>query len=514
MTLETFVHTAQWVFLAYFVGINLGYLLQNVIAAWGIRQYLQTAEQYEAENVFSALDVPISVIVPAYNESASIITSVKAMLQLEYPQFELVVVNDGSTDDTLDKLIDGFAMQPFPEAYRARVKSQPVRKVYRSTRAGNLRVIDKENGGSKADAINAGINACRYPLVCVVDADSVLQPDALRRVVRPFLEDPRTVAVGGTVRIANGCTVRQGFLEKVGLPTQFLPLVQVVEYLRAFLFGRMGWSPINGLLIISGAFGVFHKETLIEVGGYNPDAVGEDMELILRLHRVLKAKRRPYRISYVPDPVCWTDAPESLHDLKGQRVRWQHGLGQSFALNRSLLMNPRGGTVSWFAIPFYVVFELLGPIIEVAGFAFIVLCAINGWLAFPEAMIFLALAISLGVLLSTSAIMLEELSFHMYPKLSQVGILYFIAIVENFGFRQLTALWRLQGLVRWLAGREHKWQTITRSASLSDDEPGTETEPADPARTTTFEDYGQPAMNEELVTMEADEDVEDSRRLG
>ncbi|MDH3442119.1 MAG: glycosyltransferase family 2 protein, partial [Gammaproteobacteria bacterium] len=304
MTLEDFVLGGQWVFLAYFVGINLGYLTQNVIAAIGIRKYLQTSEQYEAENIFSALDIPISVVVPAHNESASIITSVKALLQLEYPQYELVVVNDGSSDDTLQKLIDGFGMREFPEAYRDRVVSAPVRGIYRSTKIRNLRVVDKENGGSKADASNAGINACRYPLVCVVDADSVLQPDSLRRVVRPFLEDPTTVAVGGTVRIANGCTVRQGFMEKVGLPRNFLALVQVVEYLRAFLFGRMGWSPINGLLIISGAFGLFHKETLMEAGGFNPDAVGEDMELVLRLHGLMKAKKRPYRITFVPDPVC------------------------------------------------------------------------------------------------------------------------------------------------------------------------------------------------------------------
>jgi cellulose synthase/poly-beta-1,6-N-acetylglucosamine synthase-like glycosyltransferase len=469
MTTRDLVLSGQWIFLAYFVGINLGYLLQNVIAAHGIRKYLQTAEQYEAENVFSALDVPISLVVPAYNESASIITSVKAMLQLEYPQYELIVVNDGSTDDTLEKLIDEFGLQPFPEAYRARVECKPVSGIYRSTRISNLRVVDKENGGSKADASNAGINACRYPLVCVVDADSVLQPDSLRRVVRPFLEDSTTVAVGGTVRIANGCTVRQGFLEKVGLPGNFLALVQVVEYLRAFLFGRMGWSPINGLLIISGAFGLFHKETLVEAGGYNPKAVGEDMELVLRLHRLMKAKGKPYRITFVPDPVCWTDAPENLRDLKSQRVRWQNGLGQALFLNKSLITNPRGGAVSWIAIPFYMIFELFGPLIEVAGFVFIITCAVMGWLSLPEAAIFLGLAVGLGVLLSTSAIMLEELSFHMYPKFRQLALLYFIAIVENFGFRQLTAVWRFQGLIRWFRGREHKWETLTRSASLADE---------------------------------------------
>ena len=468
MTTEQIVTGGQWIFLAYFVGINVGYLMQNVIASYGIRKYLQTADQYEAEAVFSALDIPISVVVPAYNESASIITSVRAMLQLEYPDFELVIVNDGSTDDTLDRLVDAFGMRPFPEAYRARVECAHVNRIYRSMRHSNLRVVDKENGGSKADAANAGINACRYPLICVVDADSVLQPDALRRVVRPFLEDPATVAVGGTVRIANGCKVRQGFLEKVGLPTNFLALVQVVEYLRAFLFGRMGWSPINALLIISGAFGVFHKESLIEVGGYNPDAVGEDMELILRMHRHMKAKGQPYKITFIPDPVCWTDAPESLQDLKGQRVRWQHGLGQALMLNRSLIFDPRGGAVSWIAIPFYLVFELLGPIIEVAGYIFIIVCAVMGWLAWPEAFIFLALAVALGVLLSTSAIMLEELSFHMYPRTKDLLRLYFIAIVENFGFRQLTAIWRFQGLVRWLRGGEHKWEAIKRSQSVTD----------------------------------------------
>lgn len=468
MTLEQAVLGAQWIFLLYFVGINVGYLSQNLIATIGIRRYLETSKQLEAEGVFSSLDIPISVVVPAYNESASIITSVRALLQLEYPDYELVIVNDGSSDDTLQKLIDGFSLKPFPEAYRSRVPCSQVRGVYRSVRYSNLRVIDKVNGGSKADATNAGINACRYPLVCIVDADSILQPDSLRRMARPFLEDHTTIAVGGTVRIANGCTVKHGFLERAGLPRNFLALVQVVEYLRAFLFGRMGWSPINALLIISGAFGLFHKETLVEVGGYNRDAVGEDMELILRMHRLMKKQRRPYRITFLPDPVCWTDAPENLRDLRGQRVRWQYGLGQSLFLNRSLLFNPRGGAVSWLAIPFYVVFELLGPIIEVTGLLFIIIAGFMGWLAWPEAAIFLALTIALGVLLSTTAIMLEEISFQMYPRMRQLLLLYFIAIVENLGFRQLTSLWRLQGLIRWFFGGQHKWQEIIRSTSLSD----------------------------------------------
>ncbi len=466
MTAQDVILSLQWGFLAFFILINVGYILQNVIATFGIRRYLQNASQFEGEAVFSTLDLPVSIVMPAFNEAAAIVTSVRAMLQLEYSEFELVVVNDGSTDDTLQILIDEFGMRQVPEAYRKRVPCKDVKAVYRSMQNKRLRVVDKVNGGRKADASNAGINACRYPLVCIVDADSVLQTDSLRRVVRPFIEDPDTIAAGGTVRIANGCTVRGGFLEKVGLPHKFLPLVQVVEYLRAFLFGRMGWAPINGLLIISGAFGVFHKETLVEVGGYDPEAVGEDMEMVLRLHRRMKQQKRPYRIDFVPDPVCWTDAPATVKDLRGQRIRWQHGLGQALFKNKWLMFRPGGGAVSWLAVPFYLVFELLGPVVEMAGYIFILVCAVMGWLAWPEAAIFYGLAIVMGMLLSTSSILLEELSFHMYPRIRELLFLYLIAILENFGYRQLTVVWRLRGLYRWLRGGQHKWETIRRSESL------------------------------------------------
>jgi cellulose synthase/poly-beta-1,6-N-acetylglucosamine synthase-like glycosyltransferase len=221
-------------------------------------------------------------------------------------------------------------------------------------------------------------------------------------------------------------------------------------------------------LIVSGAFGVFRKDVLVEVGGYNPDAVGEDMELIVRMHRRMKEKRRRYRITFIPDPVCWTDAPTRVKDLKSQRVRWQHGLGQALFLNRSLIFNPHGGTVSWLAVPFYLIFELFGPIIEVAGYLVIITAAVMGWMSPPAALLFLALAITLGIVLSSSALMLEERSFHMYPRIRDVLLLYGVAIVENFGYRQLTAVWRLQGLFRWLRGRKHKWETLTRSENLSE----------------------------------------------
>jgi cellulose synthase/poly-beta-1,6-N-acetylglucosamine synthase-like glycosyltransferase len=459
-------HAFEWAFLVYFAAINIAYLVQCVFAVRSIRRYLKSSAVDDLDPAYSTVHLPISLVVPAYNESKSIVTSVKALLQLEYPDFEVVVVNDGSTDDTLEKLIAGFQLSVYPEAYRRQVPCGVIRATYRSSRYRNLRVVSKENGGSKADACNAGINVCRNALVAIVDADGVLQRNSLMRAVRPFLENPDTVAAGGAIRIANGCTLREGFLERVALPKNPLALMQVLEYLRSFLFGRMGWEPLRAVLIVSGAFGVFRRTTLIEVGGFDPQAVGEDMELIVRIHRIMKQRRRRYHIGFIPDPVCWTDAPETLKDLGSQRARWHHGLGQALMLNRWLMLNPRGGTVSWLAIPFYVLFELLGPVIEALGFVFFLTGAALGLIAWAEAAVFLGLALSLGLLQSVCAIMLEEFSFPMYRKPRDLALLYAAALLENFGYRQLTVWWRLKGLCRWLTGRRHKWETIARSASV------------------------------------------------
>jgi cellulose synthase/poly-beta-1,6-N-acetylglucosamine synthase-like glycosyltransferase len=461
-----FVRAIEWIFLAYFAAINVAYLAQCLLAVRSVRRYLKSSSIDELDPAYSTVHLPISLVVPARNESRSIVTSIKALLQLEYPDFEVIVVNDGSTDDTLEKLVAAFQLYAYPEAYRKQVPCETVHATYRSARYRNLRVVSKESGGSKADAANAGINVCRNPLVAIVDADSVLQRNSLARAVRPFLDNPETVAAGGAIRIANGCTVREGFLEEVALPRNPLALMQVVEYLRSFLFGRIGWEPLGAVLIVSGAFGVFRRKTLIEVGGFNPRAVGEDMELIVRIHRIMREQRRRYHIGFIPDPVCWTDAPETLRDLGSQRARWHHGLGQALMLNKPLMLNPRGGAVSWLAIPFYVAFELLGPLVEALGLGFFVLGAATGLISWPEAAVFLALALSLGLLMSISAIMLEEFSFPMYRKPRELALLYAAAFLENFGYRQLTVWWRLKGFARWVTRRRHKWETITRSASI------------------------------------------------
>jgi cellulose synthase/poly-beta-1,6-N-acetylglucosamine synthase-like glycosyltransferase len=454
----------EWFFLAYFVLINVGYIALNLLAIPTLMRKIALRPIEDLPAVYSGFEPPVSLLVPAYNEEATIASSVRSLLQLDYPEFEIVVVNDGSTDATLAALQEAFDLEPFPEAMWRRLRTQEAKTVYQSRIHANLRVVDKYNGG-KADALNVGINASRYPLFCAMDADSILQRDSLRRVVEPFLDDPRTIATGGTVRIANGCTVSGGHLQSVALPGNLLALLQIVEYLRAFLFGRMGWATINAVLIISGAFGVFRKDQVVEVGGYRADTIGEDMELVVRLHRVLRSRATPYSIHFVPDPICWTEAPESLAVLKGQRIRWQRGLAESLHKNSDLMTMAGGGAARWLAVPFFLVFECYGPLIEVAGYVFMAAVWVLGIISGKAFLAFLALAFSLGFLLSASALLLEELSFHLYPRFSQMAVLVGIAIVENLGYRQLVTLWRLIGLTRWLRGTRATWGTMTRKGS-------------------------------------------------
>lgn len=466
MTLTLVLTVMQFVFMTYFIGLNLGYILLNFVAMSSIQAYMQKVEVSNLPGVALGMEPPVSVLAPAYNEEATIGASVRSLLQLNYPEYEIIVINDGSTDRTLDVLIEEFRLTPFPEAYRVQLETQPVRNIYLSTQHPNLRVIDKANGG-KSDALNAGINAARYPLFCGVDADSILQRDSLMRVVQPFLEDARTICAGGCVRIANGCEVSGGFLVSMGLPANPLALFQIAEYLRAFLFGRLGWSPLNALMIVSGAFGVFNKARVLEVGGYLPNTVGEDMELVLRLHLHMREARMPYRIVYVPDPICWTEAPEDLKTLRNQRVRWQRGLAESLLKNRRLLFHPCGGLVGWVAFPFYLVFEFLGPAIEIAGFSLMLVGAALGGISPAALGTFLLLAVGLGMMLSTSALLLEEISFHVYPRFDQVCTLFVAILLENLGFRQLNSWWRVVGLFRWLTGSQgpHAWGEMKRTAS-------------------------------------------------
>lgn len=464
------IQVLQWFFLFYFIAVSCGYLMLNVLSFFSMRRHLDSHVLGDLPRAYTDFKPPISLLVPAYNEEATIVASIRSLLQLTYYEYEIIIINDGSTDGTLAELKREFELIPFAEAYWRKLQTKPERSIWRSTRHPNLRVIDKENGG-KADALNVGINAARYPLFCAVDADSILQRDSLQLIVHPFIEDARTIAAGGTVRVVNGCEVKGGFLVSVGLPHKLLSLFQIVEYLRAFLFGRLGWSPINAMLVISGAFGLFRKSSVIDAGGYRSDTVGEDMELVMRLHRLHREKGIPYRIVFVPNPVCWTEVPETMRVLKSQRVRWQRGLSESLVMNMGLLFDRRSGWVGWLAFPFAILFEWFGPVIEVCGYLFMILGFWFGLISLPAFLVFTLVAIVLGILLSISALMLEEMSFHLYPRRKQFAILLLLAVLENFGYRQLTMFWRLQGLLHWIFGAKAKWGTMTRSANWQQRKP-------------------------------------------
>ena len=458
------VEALPWVFIAYALAINGVYLALTLIAFVACRRELQLRVLSTLPQHASGREIPISLLVPAHNEEATIVSSIRSQLQLNYTKFEIVVINDGSTDRTLDVLRQEFDLVRVPDAHRKHLETRPIRAVYRSRRHRVLLVIDKEKGG-KADALNAGINASRSPLFCSLDADSVLQRDSLQQVARPFIEDARTVAAGGIIRVANGCDVSSGFLVRAGLPRRPLELLQVVEYLRAFLFGRMGWSPMNGLLLISGAFGLYQKDVVVAAGGYRTDTVGEDMELVVRLHRFLSAQQRPYRIAYVPDPVCWTEVPASRRVLRGQRIRWQRGLAESLTLNAGLFLSPRGGFAGRVSFPFAALFEGAGPVIEVAGYVFFIVGYAAGVVSMEFALAFAFVAIGLGVFLSVCALLLEEMSFHTYPRVRDVLVLLAVSVAENFGYRQMTAVWRLIGLWKWASRQQARWGDMSRVAA-------------------------------------------------
>jgi cellulose synthase/poly-beta-1,6-N-acetylglucosamine synthase-like glycosyltransferase len=447
---------------AYYALVNTSYLVQIVVGWRAVRRRMQGLALEDFRDLReSGLAPPISIVVPAYNEGKNILESVRSLLGLRYPRLEVVVVNDGSTDDTLDQLIAEFGLRRTPRVYWQRIRSQPVRAIWWSPSFPGLWVLDKVNG-RKADAVNAGINLASAPYVCVVDGDSVLERDAMPAIMNAILPRPtETVAAGGTIRIANGCEVGGAGVTRVRAPTGFLAASQVLEYLRGFLFGRMAWSELDSLLIVSGAFGVFKKDAVVEVGGFRHDTIGEDMDLVVRMHRHFRAAGRPYRVAFVPDPVCWTECPETVQGLRNQRERWQRGLGETLDHNRELLLNRRYGRIGLVAVPYMMVFEYLAPLLEVAGYAILPLGWALGLLDSSLFLLFLGVALAYGLCLSFATLLLEELSFRRYREPRDLLRLAGTAVLENFGLRQLHAWWRLVALLTW-RGRPQSWKSAPR----------------------------------------------------
>lgn len=450
----------------YFIVVNLSYISLILFSYIQTRRSKQESSIFQLSGLFDTrLYNSISILSPAYNEEASIIESTRALLNLEFSDYEVIVVNDGSKDSTLEKLITEFGLKKIDRYVPVSIQTKKIKDIYGSKKYPNLFVVDKYNGG-KADALNSGINVSRKDLICAVDSDTLLEPTVLQQMLMAFVADPTTVAVGGVVRVANGCKFDLGEVSEVHVPKSFIGRIQAVEYLRAFLFGRTGWDYFDSLLIISGAFGVFDRKSVIKVNGYLDDTVGEDMELVVRLHRYYRDRKEKYRIRFLPEPVCWTEVPETWKVLGRQRNRWQRGLADTLWRHRGMMLNPKYGRLGFFAMPFFFFVELLSPVIELGGY---IVLAVSLWLGVINiqfALLFLTAAILLGMILSVLSVLMEELTFRRYDRLSDVLILILFAFFENLGFRQMHAWWRFRGMIDFMKG-DKKWGEMTRTGAFS-----------------------------------------------
>lgn len=455
------VWAANVIILLYFVLLNSTYLALLVISIWNAVRHQRRLPYSYVERILQSLRTPpVSVLVPAYNEEKTIVQSVHSLLKLRYPALEVIVVNDGSSDGTLEVLRKAFALRPADIVYVPQLAAKPPRMIYLSATDPRLVVCDKPNGG-KSDALNVGINLSRSPYFCAVDADAVLEPDALLRLIRPIVEDPGVIASGGIVRVANGSVIREGQIAEVRLPRSVLEILQVVEYLRGFLFGRAGWSAGNSLLIISGAFGLFQKQLVLEAGGYRTDTVGEDMELVVRLHRRCQERKIAYRVVFVPDPVCWSEVPSSASSLRRQRKRWQKGLLEVVLLHQDILFQPRYGRIGMISFPHQAIMELLGPVVELSALLLVPLAWFLEVLSYAFFLYFFCFGLLFGALLSMGAVLIEEITYRRYNHIGDVARLIGFAILEHLGYRQLTQIWRLEGMWDYWRGRR-AWESVRR----------------------------------------------------
>ena len=391
----------------------------------------------------------VSIIAPAYNEEANIIESTNSLLNQQYPEFELIVVNDGSRDMTLRALIDYFNLEKQDRLVHSVLTTRPLRGIYTNKNIPNLIVVDKVNGG-KADSLNMGLNVAKGQFFCGIDADSLLEPDALLKAVSLMLDSTsESIASGGNICPVNGCKVELGSIERITVPSRFLARFQSLEYIRSFMTGRMGWAKINLLLIISGAFGVFHRKRTIQTGGYltksgryHKDTVGEDMELVVRLSRFMREKGQKYRVHYAGNANCWTEVPESFQVFRRQRDRWQRGLIDIILFHSSMLFNRRYGRLGLIGIPYYFIFELIGPFIEAQGLILIVLSALLGLLNFPVVLALFNATVLMGIMVSLTSLFISDFDRPLYS-MKDIGRLLSLTIIENFGTRQLISLMRV-----------------------------------------------------------------------
>lgn len=463
---EIFSFLVESIFFIYAVLIISSYILLAVVSGFALRAYIRKNSFVDYSVILSSPFAPsISIIAPAYNESLTIEANIRALLSLFYHDFEVIIVNDGSKDDSLEKMIKTYDLEKVDFAIHYKIESKRIRGIYKSKKESyhNLLVVDKENGG-KADALNAGINIARNDYFVAIDVDSIIESDALLKLTKPFLEetDRKIIATGGVVRIANSCVIEGGQIIQVNLPRKILPGFQVLEYTRAFLMGRMAWSKLNGLLLISGALGLFDKQIVIECGGYYHKTVGEDMELVVRMRRHMVEKKIKYTVAYIPDPLLWTEAPDTFDILGRQRNRWTRGTIDTLLIHKKLFFNPKYGLMGLLSYPFWFFFEWLAPLIEAAGliyFFFIVFLGDPNWTFILS---LFAFVYGFAVFISTYAILFEEMTFHRYERKTDVIKLFLLAWIEPLMYHPITAWWALKGNWDYFVLKKSGWGGMVR----------------------------------------------------
>ncbi|QCR24873.1 glycosyl transferase family 2 [Pontibacter sp. SGAir0037] len=455
----------NYLILFYAIGISLNYVLLAALSAIAMRSYKKKNSFVDYRTILSSPNAPsVSLIAPAYNESMTIVDNVRSLLTLHYNNCEIIIVNDGSKDNTLALLIEAYELEKVNMVLDERVATKAVRGIYKAKNPAyhKLVVVDKENGG-KADALNVGINVSSNQLIACIDVDCVLEQDAILKLVKPFMEEDRKViATGGVIRIANSCIVEDGRLVKVKVPESFIARVQVLEYFRAFLMGRMAWAKVDGLLLISGAFGMFDKETVIRAGGYNHNTVGEDMELLVRMRRLMYEEKQPCKVAFIPDPLCWTEAPQTWNILKRQRNRWTRGTAETLWIHRKMIFNRKYGIHGMLSLPLWVLFEWAAPLIEFFGllfFLFIMLLGYANWLYFFS---FFALVYTFAIMNSVFAILFEERSYQQYKKPRFMLSLVLTALLEPLIYHPVTVWAAILGNRDLMTGKK-SWGEMTRT---------------------------------------------------
>lgn len=466
MSFKLISYLFEMLILVYAISIFSMYLWLAIVSAKALRfnYYKSKITNYDAL-ISSPFTPTVTVIAPAYNESLTIVENVKALQSLYYPSFEIIVVNDGSKDDTLDKVINAFDLEKVPYVIDYKIPCQEILDIYKSRNKAynNLTIINKINGG-KADALNSGINISKGDYFISIDVDSIIDPYALQKLIKPFLEETnkKVIATGGVIRIANSCKIVDGQLVEINVPDNFLPRCQVIEYNRAFLMGRLAWARLDGLLLISGALGMFDKEVVIDCGGYYTKTVGEDMELVVRMRKYMADQHIKYKVAYIPDPLCWTEAPSSLKVLGSQRNRWTRGTIDTLFLHWKVFLNPKYGFMGMVSHPFWVFFEWLAPIIEVSGILYFILIVIFGEPNWPFFYVMLFFVYFFSITFSTYAILFDHLAYHRYKKKRMIMKLILTSWLEPILYHPLVVYWALRGNFDYFFKKKKGWGTMTR----------------------------------------------------